>query len=442
MIEVGSKSAGKMEEKMEFLGLEFGKVPKSLVISDSLNYAVARNYDERSYKQYRYLSVKDIKILLTGKNRLDSIAEKYSKALPLSVYLDSSREENLEFHTTFLKMLKSFNIEDVEEIDEDQKKLNKKIPFRVKFDKDYLWQIHYSTISDQYFMLAPTEDQDHSCLFYLLKRIAKDKSRTKIFVPVCYSEYSTEYLKKSEIDELEKYMWHFTKDWPLVYDVYNKKDELSIYITGEASIYENAKSHYSIQLSNKEEALMFYKLLKVIYILTTEVSRYYQFKIKINEKGGLDFYLNDTKIDYETTSEFVKSEYLKLSKEEEKRSREKKKLENKLKWVKENTAQLEFEYLQKEREITTFLDCRKTFFGRVKYFFGKKKRVEVSTELEEMPSSELDSEDIQRESKIKEFYTLEELVGRYKELEEEISMINSLRVDIAAGEHKIKNMRT
>ena len=33
-------------------------------------------------------------------------------------------------------------------------------------------------------------------------------------------------------------MWLFTKDWPLVYEVFDKKDNLSIEIVGETRVYE------------------------------------------------------------------------------------------------------------------------------------------------------------------------------------------------------------
>ena len=67
-------------------------------------------------------------------------------------------------------MLKSVQIEEIKEVEEEQKKLNKEVPFKVKFEENYLWQIYYSDISDTYFMLVPTEDLEYATFFYLLKK--------------------------------------------------------------------------------------------------------------------------------------------------------------------------------------------------------------------------------------------------------------------------------
>ena len=32
------------------------------------------------------------------------------------------------------------------------------------------------------------------------------------------------------------------------------------------------------------------------------------------------------------------------------------------------------EFLQKQRQIATFLACKKSFFGKIKYYFGNRKR--------------------------------------------------------------------
>src|SRR5699024_8750837 len=121
---------------------------------------------------------------LSPTNRLDDLKEKYRKAMPLSEYLDNKSEENFLRHTTFLDMLRKVKIKDIEKIEEEQEKLSKQLPFKVKFEGNYLWQIYYSEVADKYFMLVPTKDSNYSTFFYLLKK-KLEKSRTaKIFVPV------------------------------------------------------------------------------------------------------------------------------------------------------------------------------------------------------------------------------------------------------------------
>ena len=107
-------------------------------------------------------------------------------------------------------MLKNLNIDNIEEIEEEQKKLNKGIPFKVKYPGNYLWQIYYSQVKDKYFMLVPTEDSNCSAFFYLLKKQLKKRKSPKIFVPISNVEYSSTYLKKSQHEDIENYLWLFT----------------------------------------------------------------------------------------------------------------------------------------------------------------------------------------------------------------------------------------
>ena len=159
-----------IKEKLKYLGLDLDNIPKEFKNYKPLEYRIPKFYEEKQYKQYRYIPVKNIQILLSPTNRLDDIEEKYKKAGTIEQYLDSEKEENIIKHTTFLNMLKHLDIENIEKISEEQNKLNKKIPFKVKFEHNYLWQIYYSENTDQYFMLVPTEDADYSTFFYLLKK--------------------------------------------------------------------------------------------------------------------------------------------------------------------------------------------------------------------------------------------------------------------------------
>ena len=82
-------------EKLEYLGLDLDKIPQNLKKFEPLEYRVSRFYDEKQYRQYRYIDVKDIQILLSPTNRLTDLDEKYKKARPLYEYLDSKNEENI-----------------------------------------------------------------------------------------------------------------------------------------------------------------------------------------------------------------------------------------------------------------------------------------------------------------------------------------------------------
>lgn len=440
-------------EALEYLGLDLDNIPESLKNFEPLEYRVPRFYDEKQYKQYRYVDIKDIQILLSPTNRLTDLNEKYKKARPLYEYLDSKNEDNIIKYTTFLNMLRNIDINEIENVEKEQLKLNKDMPFKVKFQGNYLWQIYYSENTDKYFMIVPTEDTDYSTFFYLLKKKLENRRTGKVFVPISNIKYSSKYLKKSEFEDIENYLWLFTKDWPLIYEVYDKKDDLSIKIIGEANVYDKIKTTYKVELNSEDEATEFYKLLKALFILQTEIPNYFDFKVSINEKGRLEFYLDNQKIEYKHMIEFLREQY-KIGLKRRKEIKSKIRVYNrKLKRLQELSAEQEIEYLAKEKQISTFLECKKTFFGKVKYYFKYSKkstktiRQDVEEETEE--AEEIETKKIEKkiESKkekkkipIKKVYTLEEIVTSYKELEELENEMKNLLMDINALKLKTKNM--
>lgn len=441
-----------ISDKLEYLGLDLDKIPQNLKKFEPLEFRVSRFYDEKQYRQYRYIDVKDIQILLSPTNRLTDLNEKYQKARPLCEYLDNKNEENLIKHTTFLNMLRNVSIEEIENVENEQTKLSREIPFKVKFEGNYLWQIYYSENTDKYFMIVPTEDTDYSTFFYLLKRQIENKRVGKVFVPVSNVKYSNKYLKKSEFEDIENYLWLFTKDWPLIYEVYDKKNEMTVQIIGETNVYEKIKTTYKIQLNNEAEASEFYKLVKALFILQTEIPNYYNFETNINNEGKLEFYLDDQKIEYKHMVEFIREQY-KIGLKRRKEVKSKIRAYNKrIKKLQELVATQEIEYLAKEKQISTFLECKKSFFGKVKYYFkySKKSNKGIKTEVEEEIVEENQqaepvqtSEPTKREKKripIKKIYTLEELITSYKELEELENQMKNLLMDINALKLKTKNL--
>ena len=440
-----------IEEKLEYLGLNLEKIPASLKKFTPLDFRVPKFYDEKQYRQYRYIPIKDIQILLTPTNRLDEIEEKYKKASPLYEYLDQKNEENILKHTKFLSMLKEIKIEDIEKIEQEQENLNKKIPFKVKFEGNYLWQIYYSENTDQYFMLVPTEDSDYSTFFYLLKKKLEKKRTTKIFVPVRNVGYSSNYLRKNEFEDLENYLWLFTKDWPLIYEVYDKNNNLSIQIVGETEVYEKIKSVYCKKLETKEQATEFYKLLKALFILQTELPDYFKFRTDINKSGEIVFYHDDVQIEYEKISNWILEQYetgiekIEVAKELINTK------QKQLKQLQEEAAMQEIEYLAKEKQISTFLECKKTFFGKFKYYFKyskkNKKSAKAMAKNDENQLDDLQEVDKKIEEKIakaksrKKNYTIEELLELYKKLEKYESNLSNIMMDINALKLKNKNRK-
>lgn len=358
------KKDDEIAKKIEYLGLNLSRISKNLKDYEDLKYKVPKFYDESQYKQYRYVKVKDIQIMLTPSNRLDDLEEKMQNASPLLDYLDNKKEENIVKHTIFLNMLKQVNIDKIEEIEKEQEKLAKNIPFKIKFSSNYMWQIYYSKNTDKYFMLVPTEDSEYEAFFYLLKKKLENKKNSTIFVPICGVDYSNEYLKRSEYQNIENYMWLFTKNWPLVYELYDKEDNLSIQIIGQTYVYEKIQSWYKIELKNKEEANSFYKLIKAMFILQTELPNYFLFKTFINTEGAIDFYHENEKILYNEIPQWIKKEFELCNGNKLENDDLIQKNEEKLEKLKAESVVLEMEYLEKEKQISTFLECKKSFFRK------------------------------------------------------------------------------
>lgn len=437
-----------IKEKLEYIGLDLENIPEELKEYKPLEFRIPKFYEEKQYKQYRYIPVKDIQILLSPTNRLDEISEKYKQAKPLAQYLDGENEENILKYTTFLSMLKQFKIDEVEEIEKEQTSLSKKIPFKVKYENNYLWQIYYSENTNQYFMLVPTEDSDYSTFFFLIKKKLEKKKNEKIFVPIRNVEYSNKYLKKSEFEDIENYLWLFTKDWPLIYEVYDKRNKLSIHIVGETEVYHKIKSPYKIKLNTQEDANQLYKLLKAMFILQTELPHYFHFKTNINKNGELEFYLEDEKIEYIDIAEWISNQYH-LGEEKQKVAEdliEESKL--KLEKLKVEIAAQEIEYLAKEKQISTFLECKKSFFGKFKYYFkySKKNNKNKVKKEENIDESKIEihheeNEELPKKKRKKQNYTIEELVELYKVIELKENELKNVIMDINSLKLKNKNMQ-
>lgn len=435
--------------KLKYIGLDLENVPNFLSNAKRFEYKPLKSIEDNEYKIYKYIPISKIQILLTPCNRLNTIAEKYAKADSISSYLDSKSEENILKYTNFLKMLREVEISKIEEIEEEQKKLQKQIPFSVKYKGNYLWQIYYSDIADMYFMLVPTEDLEYATFFYLLKKqieLKQNKKEEYIFVPISHEEYSGKLLKKSQISDLEKYLWEFTKDWPITYEIYEKSGESFLQIVGQVNVYENIQSEYKITLKTKEEAEKYYKFIKALFILEVELPQYYSFKVKIDAKGALQFEYQKKKITYDTLMQMLVKEYQKAKEKIEELSQKRNKLERELKELQKESIEKEQEYLSKERLIATYLECKKTFFGKVKYFFKAKKiKKNLKTKIEQEEKKQTE-EVIEQQNETesvkfidKEYYTIEDIIEISKELDNISQIVKNLELDSEAQRRKIQS---
>ena len=438
------KIAQKISEKLEYICLDLEEIPETLKYIENINFKPNTGIEENKYRQYRFVSPKELEILLSPCNRLEDIKTKYSKAKPLVSYLVPKTEEEKELYEEFLRMLDEVDIEDIKQIEEQQQSLNKKIPFKVRYPKNYLWQIYYSENDDKYFMIVTTEDQDYSTFFYVLKKQLEKKKAGKIFVPISNIDYSKEILNKTEIESLENYLWTFTNDWPSIYEVYDKTGKISLQIIGQTQVLGSIKSEYKVKLNNKIDAGKFFKLVKALYILQTEIPEYYKFKVQIDKQGEIEFQYNEEVLKYDELADFVNEQYKRLIEIEEENIKNNIEYKQKLSLLKLETEKLEADYIEKEKQISTFLECKKTFFGKVKYFFkysGKRKKKEEKKEIEIPQDNPIENtESMDEEEKIKKQYTLDDLLEKGKETANKEKEFNNTKLDINAIKLKKVNL--
>ena len=430
-----------IEEKLKIIGLDLNNVPNFLKTEEKIENMPIAEYDEKIYKVYKYIPISKIDIIITKSNRLDSIYDKLSNSSSLYEYLVPEKEEDMEKHAEFLKMLNKVTIQEIQELENEQEKLQNQIPFEVKYKENYLWQIFYDEYNDKYLMLVPIQDLNYASLFYIIKEKIKCNTENidkKIFVPISSLDYSEEYLKREEISDLIRYLWLFTKEWPLVYEVYDKNNELTIQIVGKTIVYEKMESTYKIVLNNKEEASKFYKLVKALFILQTEFENNYTFEAKISKNGGLEFAYNSKIIAFENLSSFIKEEYIKNVQSIKALTKENACIHVTLKNLKEQSKQKEEEYIIKHKQVATYLECRKTFFGKVRYYFRSKKNISKVTNKEKEETQEEAIYIKEKEYEEKSFYTIEDLLKVCSELQEILSEVKNVRMDIKALKTKIE----
>ena len=437
-------------ENLNYIGLDLENVPDFLMDYQDVDYKPTRAYEQTDFKVYRYINLKDIQILLTPTNRLNSITEKYSKAMPLCEYL-SDEEENVLNHALFLKMIESLNKNEINKIEEEQKIAKEKVPFKVKYDTNYLWEIYYSEFTGKYFMMVTTEDQNYNAFFYLLKKQIECQKSGKdelIFVPISYLDYTKRYLKKSEISDLEKYIWLFTKDWPKIYEVFDENNDMTLHVVGTAVVYDKMRSYFKTELLTKEDAVKFYTLVKALFILQTELPHHYRFETQIGDKGELVFEFNNKKIDYNNLPNFIKEEYKKYSKELQKIFEEKEKLDIKVEKLKEEELSLNKEYFFREKQVATYLECRKSVFGKIKYFFKAKNGKFVKAKNKDNSTKKIKEQNEMEKSianaiiEEKELYTIEDLIKVCIELDRINIRIKDANLDIKALKEKIEVVET
>ena len=408
-------------------------------------------------KVYRYIPISRIDIMVTNHSRNDKIKDKLKDAIPIIEYIYS--KEFKDFDRVRLEyLLKDYNNSKYEEIDNLQKRLFEKEPFKITYEEDVFYEIYYIKEENKYLLVICTEDIVFKEIQYILQKKAEyyiTRKEEYIYSGIANLEYSENFLYKEEIQELEDILWYFTKSWPITYELYNNKNEYSLEIVGNFEIYNGLTSIYRISLKNKNKAAEYLKLAKALMTLEKDTNKYLKFQTIISEKEGFKFRYNDNDIVLKDIPDFLLVNYVKL-------------YEETMAYIDENIAKkLKLEILKEEKNkkeeklnnlqnyITTFLDSKKTFFGKFRYFFGKdplKQLEQNEKNLEQKRKKEdkdIDGEkDKEEEKKLREkereeiqelkekinlkrdFCTIEEYIFLYKEYEKQNKQLKLYLKDI------------
>ena len=377
---------------LEYIGLDLKNIPDFLINYKDVEYKPEKIIEQTTFKVYRYINLKDIQILLTPVNKLGSVVEKYSRAHPLCEYL---KINDILSSDLFSEIIGKLNKKEINQIEQEQNLSRNKVAFKVECDTHNLWQIYYSELTGKYFMLVSTDEANYSALFYLLKKqieCYKTGKEELLFVPITHLDYTKRYLKNEEIADIEKYIWLFTKQWPKVYEVFDKYNELTLHIVGNTNVYDDIQSLYKIELKTKPEADKFYNFIKDLFILKAELSHHYNFDTQISEKGELTLEFNNKIVSYNNLPKFIKEEYNKKTIELQKIFEEKEKTDIELEKLKEEELEKNKEYILKEKQVSTYLECRKSALGKIKYFFKGKNGKTVKSKEKNLKINNLKEE--------------------------------------------------
>ena len=166
---------------------------------------------------------------------------------------------------------------------------------------------------------------------------------------------------------------------------------------------------------------------------------------ELQKIGGLEFIYTENQItkniDYENLVKFIKEEFLKSKSQCEKQKEEVFVLCDELEKLKILEKEKEAEYQMRQKQVTTYLECKKSFFGKIRYYFKGKKKIKQAKE-EILPSkrtiSKEGTEDIIYDNK--EYYTIEDLIDITKVLERTESQIKNANQDIKALNASIERL--
>ena len=395
------------------------------------------------YKVYKRVNIKKLQVLVSDTDRTTDITERFKEALPLQDYIKQDKE-------AFEAWINKVTQKDIKDIEKQQEQFEKQLPYFIKYDKNYLWQIYYSKEDDKYFMLVPARETENQALAYVIKKKLED-DKADIFVPICKEEISETYFTGREIEDIVTYIKLFTNQWPEIVEVQGDKEN-TLYIMGETKLKDNFSTKYRTVIKDIVDAKNFYTVLKALYVLATETNYLYKFDPGIDEKGNFTLSYDKQVITIKNIQEFISNETgrqqgLKYSLKNEIETNK-----EKIEKINEILKKQSLIYVKQEKQIFEFMNCKKSVFKRVKYFFRNNKKVitenknllarlneEKSISVKQIKEKEV-SVDKQDYSKFADIFTVADLVKNSVEVKKISSEAKGLEADIKVLLLKQENM--
>ena len=94
----------------------------------------------------------------------------------------------------------------------------------------------------------------------------------------------------------------------------------------------------------------------------------------------------------------------------------------------------------RQKQVAIYLECKKSFLGKIRYYFRGKKNIRDFTKTETMPQIE-EKEEVIETYEEKEYYTIEDLTTITKLLERISNDVRNTNLDIKALEASIERLR-
>ena len=415
----------KLKDVLKYLNLNLNKIPKALKTEDGTSIKSSDLRTENDYKIYKYISIKDINIMLTNTHRLDEPAKKIETINSLEYYFD---KENKEEHNIVINTLENASIQKIENIKEEQFKFRENIPQTIKYNKDYLWQIYYIKGLDKYYMVVPLQETQQEAFLYVLKQKIAN-SDEQIYVPICNLNYDNKFADLSIINGIENMLNTFIGKWPMIYEVFDKNDNCFLDIIGKINVLDNIESDYKLHYEKNEELIDFYKLLQNLFFIQSEISNIYKFDMLLDKLGKIHFYYQNFELTNKNIHDFYKNEINYAIKSINEIIKIEGNLEEKRNKLKEDEKKLSLELLYKQKQISTFLECKKTFIGKIKFFFKKSQnKTDMEKETNKVNNKKNKKSDYEEEEIFN--YDADDLIYISKKLQEKTNNASIIRMDI------------